>query len=148
MIYPSMPLVAFIACVACCKLALKLLNNVGVSLLTWSSVLTYVLLVIHAPYHHAIAILSFIFMPSCCWLTSHGMKCYVVSGSSSPTCLLIVVSAMNCYFHCLNLFMELAMFTWVPSYLLCLFGSCAVRDFCSMQLVDSCHAFVCYDMFL
>ena len=48
----------------------------------------------------------------------------------------------------LNLFMELAMFTWVPSYLLCLFGSWSVRDFCSMQVVESCHGFVCYDMFL
>ena len=59
--------------VACCKLALKLLNNVSVSLLTWSSVLTCVLLVIHAPYDHDIAILSFIFMPSYCWLPRHAM---------------------------------------------------------------------------
>ena len=50
--------------VDCCNLALNLLNNVAVSLLTLSSVLTCVLLVIHAPYDHAFAILSFVFMPS------------------------------------------------------------------------------------
>ena len=41
-----------------------------------------------------------------------------------------------------NLLTELAMFTWVPSYLLFLFGSWSVRDFCSMPLVDSCHAWL------
>ena len=32
------------------------------------------------------------------------------------------------------------MFTWVPSYLLILFGSWSVRDFCFLHLVDSFHA--------
>ena len=41
----------------------------------------------------------------------------------------------------LNLLMKLAMFTWVPSYLMCLFGSWSLKDFFSMPLVDSCHAF-------
>ena len=85
--------------VACCYHAPNLLNNVSVSLFTWSSLLPCVLLVIHAPYDYAIAMLSFIFMPSYCWLPCHAMYCSVVSGSSSPTCLLIVVSAMSCYFH-------------------------------------------------
>ena len=89
--------------VACCNLALKLLNNVAVSLLTLSSVLPCALLVIHAPYELALAMLSFINMSSYCWLPCHAMYCSVVSGTSSPTCLLIVVSVMHCYFHCLNM---------------------------------------------
>ena len=42
MLYPSVPLVAFIASVACCILAPKLLNNVDVSLLTLSSVVAMI----------------------------------------------------------------------------------------------------------
>ena len=80
--------------VAYCNLAPKLLNNVAVSLLTLSSVLPCVLLVIHAPYELAIAIISFINMYSYCWSPCHAMYCSVVSGTSSPTCLLIVVPAM------------------------------------------------------
>ena len=89
--------------VACCYHAPNLLNNVDVSLLTLSSVLRCVFLVIHAPYELALAILSFTNMYSYCWLPCHAMYCSVVSGSSSPTCLLIVVPAMSYYFHCLNL---------------------------------------------
>ena len=92
-----MPLVAFISCCILLQLALKLLNNVAVSLLTWSSVLPCVLLVIHAPYDYDITMISFLFVSSYCLLTSHTMLCSVVSGSSSPTCLLIVVSAMLCF---------------------------------------------------
>ena len=44
---------------ACCNLALKLLNNVAVSLLTLSSVLLWALLVIRAPYEVYLAMLSF-----------------------------------------------------------------------------------------
>ena len=104
--------------------------------------LPWLLLVIHAPYELALAMLSFINMYSYCWSPCHAMYCLVVSCTSSPTCLLIVVPAMY------ESVLYLAMFTWVPSYLLILFGSWSVRDFCSMQLVDSCHALVCYDMFL
>ena len=53
--------------IAYCNLALKLLNNVAVSLLTLCSVLPCVLLVIHAPHDLALAILSFTNMPSYCW---------------------------------------------------------------------------------
>ena len=90
---------------------------------------------IHAPYELALAIFSFIIMSSYCWLPCHTMYCSVVSGSSSPTCLLIVVPAMY------KSVISLAMFTWVPSYFLCPFGSWSVRDFCYMRLVDSFHAF-------
>ena len=48
----------------------------------------------------------------------------------------------------LNLFIKLATFTWVPSYLLCLFGSWSVREICSMHLVEAWRAFVHHDMFL
>ena len=80
--------------VACCNHAPKLLNNVFVSLLTLSSVLPCVLLVIHAPYELDLAMLSFINMYSYCWLPFQAMYCSVVSGTSAPTCLLIVVPAM------------------------------------------------------
>ena len=89
-----MPLVALYPAVACGNIALKLLNNVAVSLLTLSSVLPCVLLVIHAPYELALAILSFKNMSSYYWWPCHAMYCSVVSGTSSPTCLLIVVPAM------------------------------------------------------
>ena len=137
-----MPLVAFIAC---CRLSIscsKVVNNVFVSLLTLSSMLPCLFLVIHAPYDLSLAMLSFINMSSYCWLPCHAMYCSVVSSSSSPTCLLIVVPAMY------ESVISFAMFTWVPSYLLILFGSWPVRDFCYMQLVDSCHAFVCHVKFL
>ena len=78
----------------CSYLAPKLLNNVAVSMLTLSSVLPCVLPVIHAPYEHVLAILSFTNMSYNCYLPCHAMKCSVVSGTNSPTCLLIVVPAM------------------------------------------------------
>ena len=99
MIYPFMPLVGFIACCSLLQSCSKLLNNVAVSLLTLSSMLPCLFLGIHALYELAIAVLSFINIPSYCWSPCHAMYCSVVSGSSSPTCLLIVVSAMSCYFH-------------------------------------------------
>ena len=92
-IYPCPWLHLYIA-VDCCYHAPKLLNNVAVSLLTLSSLLPCVLLVIHAPYELALAMLSFTNMPSYCWLPCDAMFCSVVSGTSSPTCLLIVVPAM------------------------------------------------------
>ena len=64
MLYPSMPLVAIIACCSLLYLAPDLLNNVAVSLLTLSSVLPCALLVIHAPYELDLAMLSFINMSS------------------------------------------------------------------------------------
>ena len=140
-IYPCPWLHLYLA-VACCNLAPKSLNNVVVSLLTLSSVLPWVSLVIHAPHELVLAMLSFMNMSSYCWSPYHAMYCSVVSGTSSPTCLLIVVPAM------FESVIQLAMFTWVPSYLLVLFGSWSVRDFCSMQLVDSFHAFVFHYKFL
>ena len=133
---------------ACCNLALNLLNNVAVSLLTWSSVLTCALLVIHAPYELDLAILSFIIIPYYCWMPSHAMKCFLMSDLSSQRCLHNSVYAMLSFSAKSESVYELAMFTWVPSYLLCLFGSWSLRDFCYMQLVDICHAFFCYDIFL
>ena len=128
--------------VDCCYHAPNLLNNVVVSLLTLSSMLPRLLLVIHAPYELAISMLSFINMYYYCWLPFHAMYCSVVSDSSSPTFLLIVVPAMY------ESVISFAMFTWMPSFLLILFGSWSLRDICCMHLVDSCHAFVCHDKFL
>ena len=128
--------------VACGNLALKLLNNVVVSLLTLSSVLPCVLLVIHAPYELALAMLSFINMYSYCWSPCHAMYCLVVSCTSSPTCLLIVVPAMY------ESVISLAMFAWMlPSFLL-IFRISLVREFCSLSLVLACHTFVFHDKFL
>ena len=138
----SCPWLHLYPAVDCCNLALNLLNNVVVSLLTLSSMLPRLLLVIHAPYELAISMLSFINMYYYCWLPFHAMYCSVVSGSSSPTCLLIVVPAMY------ESDISFAMFTWVPSYFLCPFSSWSVRDFCSMYLVVACHVFGCHDMFL
>ena len=40
----------------------------------------------------------------------------------------------------LNLLTKLAMFTWLPLYLLILFGLWSVKDFCHMNLVEYFHA--------
>ena len=96
--------------VACCKLALKLLNNVAVSLSTFSLVFPCVFLVIHAAYELALAMLSFIFIASYCWMPSHAMKCFVMSDLSSQRCLHNSVYAMLSFSASLNLFMKLAMF--------------------------------------
>ena len=84
---------------------------------------------------------SFMNMRYCCRYACFVMNCFVMSESSSQRCLHNSVNAMLCFLLSLNLLTKLAMFTWVPSYLLILFGSWSVKDFCSMQLVDSCHAF-------
>ena len=88
------PWVHLYPALACCDLALKLLNNVAVSLLTLSSDFPCALLVIHAPYELSLAMYSFIDMYSYCWSHCRAMYCSVVSGTSSRTCLLIVVPAM------------------------------------------------------
>ena len=105
-------------------------------------VLSFLCGLFQACYELAIAMFSFINMYSYCWLSFHAIYFPVVSGTSSPTCLLIVVPAM------FESVISFAMFTWVPSYLLILFGSWSVKDFCSMQLVGSCHDFVYHDKFL
>ena len=110
--------------VTCCKLASKLLNNVAVSLLTLRSVLPCDLLVIHAPYELALAMLSFINMSYYCWLLCHAMYCSVVSGTSSPTCLLIVVPAMS------ESVISLTMFAWTLPCFLLIFGLSSVRKCC------------------
>ena len=137
-----MPLFAFIACcsllLSCSTFVIKCSWQIVYMLINFA----WLLVVIHVPYDYAIVMHSFIFMRSYCWLHFHAMFCSVVSGSSSPTCLLIVISTMY------ESVILLAMFTWVPSYFLCLFGSWSVRDFCSMHLVVSCHAFFCHDLFL
>ena len=113
----------------------KLLNNVVVRLLTLSSVLPWVLLVIHVPYGLSLAILSFINMSSYCWTPCHAICCFVVSGTSSPTCLLIVVPAMS------ESVISFAMFACIlPSFLL-IFGISSVRELCSLSLVLACHHF-------
>ena len=84
-----------------------------------------------------------------CWQYAYlVMQCLVVSESSSQRGLHNSVFAISSLLQSLNLLPKLAMFTWVPSYLLILFGLWSVRDFCSMLWVDSCHAFVCYELFL
>ena len=127
--------------VACCNLALKLLNNVVVILLTFSSMLPCLLLVIHAPYELVLAMLSFINMSYYCCSTCLSMYCSMVSSTSSPTCLFIVVPAMYCYSESV---ISLAMFAWMlPSFLL-IFGISSVREFCSLSLVLAFRAFVCH----
>ena len=136
------PLLHLQPAVACYNLALKLLNNVAVSLLTLSSMLPCLLLVIQACYELDLAIFSFINMPSYCWSPCHAMYCSVVSGTSSPTCLLIVVPAMS------ESVISFAMFAWMIPCFLLIFRISSERDFCYMQLVDSFRAFVCHDKFL
>ena len=121
--------------VAFFNLAPNLLNNVAVSLLTFSSVLPCYLLVIHAPYELDVAIFSFRNMSFYCWLTSHAMKYSLESGTSSPTCLLIVVPAMS------ESVISLAMFAQMLPCFLLIFGISSVREFCSLSLVLACHAF-------
>ena len=142
MLYPSIPLIAFIAYVDCSYLALKLLNNVAVSLLTLSSMLPWLLLVIHAPYELVVAILSFINMSSYCWLPFHAMYCSVVSCTISPTCLLIVVPAMS------ESVISFAMFAWILLSFLLIFGISSVRVFYSLSLVLAWNDFVCHDKFM
>ena len=128
--------------VDCRNLAPNLLNNVAASLLTLSSVLPCVLLVIHAPYELALAMLSFINMPYYCWFPFHAMYCSVVSGTSSSTCLLIVVPAMS------ESVISFAMFAWMLPCFLLIFGISSVREFCSLSLVLAFHAFFGHDKFL
>ena len=71
---------------ACHYHALDLLNIIDVSLLTGSAFLPCVLLVIHAPYDHALAMFSFINVSSYYWLVCYAMKCFVVSGTSLQSC--------------------------------------------------------------
>ena len=59
-------------------------------------------LVIHAPYELVLAMLSFINLPSYCRYACFVMHCFVVSASSSPSCLHIIVSAMLCFLHSLK----------------------------------------------
>ena len=126
----------------------SLLNNVAVSLLTLSPVFT----------------MCFDSDPCTLWTWSchdllHNYAILLLVTFSCHVLLcgewfkLTNMPTYRCFCHVLlfspsEFVILLVMFTWVPSYLLCLFGSWSVRDFCSMQLVDSCHAFVCYDLFL
>ena len=45
---------------------------------------------------------SFINMPSCCRFACFLIYCFMVSASSSPRCLLIIVSAMLCFLQSLE----------------------------------------------
>ena len=76
------------------------------------------------------------------------MQWIVFNASSSQTCLHNSVYAMPIFLLSQNLLTKLAMFTWVPSYLLILFGLWSVRDFCAMLWVDSWLALLCYDLIL
>ena len=76
------------------------------------------------------------------------MQCLLLSASSLQTCLHNSIFAMSSFLLSLNLLTKLAMFTWVPSHLMILFGLWSVRDFCYMLWVVSCHALLCYVMIL
>ena len=52
---------------------------------------------IHAFYDFVLAMDSFTNMPYCCKYACFVMHCFVVSASSSPRCLHIIVSAMLCF---------------------------------------------------
>jgi len=101
--------------------------------------------VIHAPYDYAIAMFCSINVSSYCCFTSDAIKSSVGSGTSSPTCLLIVVPAMYYYSESVISF---AMFAWMLPCFLLIFGISSVREFCSLSLVLACHAFVYHDKFL
>ena len=65
--------------------------------LTWVSVLPCVLLGIHVSYELDLAMLSFLNMPTFCWLPCYAMKCFVVSGMSLQRCYHESISAMLCF---------------------------------------------------
>ena len=90
---------------------------------------------IHAPYELALATLSFTNMSSYCWSPCHAMYSSMVSGSTSATCLLIVVHAMY------ESVISFAIFAWMLPCFLLIFGISSVKEFCSLSLVLSCHAF-------
>ena len=94
-------------------------------------------------YVFALAMDSFINMPYCCRYASFVMHCFVMSASSSQRCLHITVSVMLCF-----LLTKLAMFTWLPSYLLVVFGLWTVRDFYHMHLVEYFQALFGHVKFL
>ena len=146
-LYPSMALFAFKECPSmtqyCSTFAIKRSWQI-VYMLT---ILPWLLLVIHASYELALAMVSFLNMSSCWQYAQLFMQCLVLSASSSRTCLHNSVFAMSSFLLSLNLLAKLAMFTWVPSYLLILLGLWSVRDFCSMYFVESFHSFICHDMF-
>ena len=56
-----------------------------------------VVVVDHSCYELALAMVSFINMPSCCRYACFVMNCFMVSESSSPRCLQNTVSAMLCF---------------------------------------------------
>ena len=87
---------------------------------------------IHACYEMVLAMVSFLNMSSCYFYAYLVMKFLVVSESSSQRGLRNSVFAMSSFLLSLNLLTKLAMFTWVPSYLLIFFDLWSVRDFCSM----------------
>ena len=66
-------------------------------MLTWYSILPRLLLLILSCYELALAMFSFRNMPSCCRYACFIMHTFVVSASSSPRCLHIIVSAMLCF---------------------------------------------------
>ena len=85
--------------VACHYHALKLLNNISVNLLLVYSVFPCEQLVFYASYDHVLSMSSCTNMPSCCWLYSHAIICFMLSSPSLQTCLLVDVSTMSSKFH-------------------------------------------------
>ena len=86
-------------------------------------------------YELALAMLSFINMSYYCWLPCNAMYYSVMSGSSSPRCLLIVVPAMY------ESVISFAMFAWMLPYFMLIFGISSVREIFSLSLVVACDAF-------
>ena len=123
MLYPSMPLFAIMelssmSC-SCSTFAIKC---------SWQNVnmlinLPWLLLMIHSSYELSLAMVSFMNMSYCCFYACFVMQCFVVSVLSSQSCLHNSVYAMLYFLPSLKLLIKLAMFTWVPSYFMCLVGS-------------------------
>ena len=91
---------------------------------------------------------SFRNMPSCCTYAFLSSIALWWVNRAHKDAFIILLMPCSVFCEVWNLLTKLAMFTWVPSYLLYLFGSWSVRDFCSMHLVYSCHVLFCYDKFL
>ena len=81
-----------------------------------------VAIVFQACYELVVAMVSFMDMSSCCRYACFVMQGFVMSDLSLQSCLYKSVYAMLSFLLSLNLLIKLAMFTWVPSYLLCPFS--------------------------
>ena len=91
---------------------------------------------------------SFINMPSCCRYACFVMHCFVMSESSSPRCLHIMVSAMLCFYAKSETVNKTCYFYMGVIISSGPFWFMVSKDFCHMHLVEHFHALFCYVKFL